>query len=64
MVIRQYRSGLEETLAAQIEAADLTVKYEETTLSYVWPERPSRYTVDFELPGTAGKPIYIEAKAC
>ena len=62
MVIRQYRSGLEETLAAQIEAADLAVKYEETTLSYVWPERPSRYTVDFELPGAAGKPIYIEAK--
>ena len=62
MVTRQFRSGLEETLAAQIEAANVTVKYEETSFAYTWPERPSRYTVDFELPGIAGKPIYIEAK--
>ena len=62
MVTRQFRSGLEETLAAQIEAANVTVKYEETSFAYTWPERPSKYTVDFELPGINGKPIYIEAK--
>lgn len=59
---RRFRSGLEEALAIQISAADLPVIYEETTVNYIWPERPSRYTPDFEIPGPAGDPIYIEAK--
>ena len=46
-VKRRYRSGLEEAIAHQIESANLPVIYEETTLDYIWPARPSRYTPDF-----------------
>jgi hypothetical protein len=44
-------------LAKQIEAAGLPVIYEETTLNYVWPQRQSRYTPDFQVGD-----IFIEAK--
>ncbi len=53
-----YRSGLEDTVAAQIKAAGLPVKYEEITFSYVKPLRPSRYTADFILPNG----IVVETK--
>ena len=61
-VKRRYRSGLEEAIAHQIAAANLPVIYEETTLDYVWPERPSKYTVDFDIAGPNGQVTYIEAK--
>lgn len=53
-----YRSGLEDTVAAQIAAAGLSVKYEDVTFSYIKPMRPSRYTPDFVLPNG----IIIETK--
>lgn len=60
-VTRRYRSGLEEQLAAQIEAAQLPVNFETLTLRFVWPARNSRYTPDFVIPGK-DKDIIIEAK--
>ena len=56
-VKRRYRSGLEEAIAHQIESANLPVIYEETTLDYIWPARPSRYTPDFQMGD-----IHLEVK--
>jgi len=56
-VQRRYRSGLEEAIAAQIESANLPVIYEETTLDYIWPARPSKYTPDFQVGD-----IHLEVK--
>ena len=56
-VKRRYRSGLEEAIAHQIESANLPVIYEETTLDYIWPARPSKYTPDFQVGD-----IHLEVK--
>ena len=40
---------MEEAIAHQIESANLPVIYEETTLDYIWPARPSKYTPDFQV---------------
>lgn len=56
-VRRRYRSGLEEAIAHQIESANLPVIYEETTLDYIWPARPSKYTPDFQVGD-----IHLEVK--
>lgn len=53
-----YRSGLEDTVAAQLAAAGVPVQYEEVVFKYVKPSKPSRYTADFILPNG----IVIETK--
>lgn len=53
-----YRSGLEDTVAEQLSAAGVPVKYEEVAFKYVKPSKPSRYTPDFILPNG----IVIETK--
>lgn len=53
-----FRSGLEETTAAQLEKAGIEVKYEERRLAYVKPATPATYTPDFILPNG----IVIETK--
>ena len=57
-IINGYRSGLEDTVAAQLAAAGVSVKYEPFAFQYVKPVRPSRYTPDFILPNG----IVIETK--
>lgn len=44
-----YRSGLEEKIAAQLEAAGIPVAFEQFKLKYVVPEREATYTPDFVL---------------
>ena len=61
-LVQGYRSGLEEKCAAQIEAAGLTVHFEEDKLKYTWPKRQSTYTPDFKLPTKEGGYFYIESK--
>lgn len=53
-----YRSGLEERVAAELSSAGIAVQYEQDTIKYVKPARNSRYTPDFKLPNG----IYIETK--
>lgn len=53
-----YRSGLEDTVAAQLAAAGVSVQYEAVKFKYVKPVTPSRYTPDFILPNG----IVIETK--
>lgn len=55
-----YRSGLEEKVAAQLEAAGLVVVYEdkEHVIKYTTPAEPHKYTPDFILPNG----IIVETK--
>lgn len=54
-----FRSGLEETLAAEIErVTGAPADYESTTISYLKPERRSKYTPDFKLPSG----VIVESK--
>ncbi len=53
-----FRSGLEETLAAQLTAAGVAYEYEELKLSFVEPAKKRTYTPDFRLPNG----IIIETK--
>lgn len=53
-----FRSGLEEKIAKQIEAAGLPVVYEQRVIEYVKPARKHKYHPDFELPNG----IIIETK--
>lgn len=39
----------------------MEVKYEQTKINYIWPERPSTYTPDFVLPKKGGI-FYVESK--
>lgn len=48
-IARGYRSGLEEKVSRQIAEAGLPVKYEQEKIAYIWPERNSTYTPDFQL---------------
>ena len=57
-----YRSGLEVTLAQQIEEAGLTVLYETEKISFVWPQRAATYCPDFKLPSKDGGSFYVEGK--
>ena len=57
VITRRFRSGLEEAVAHQIASRNFPVIYEETTVDYVWPARPSKYTPDFQIGS-----IHIEAK--
>ncbi len=53
-----YRSGLEEKIAAQLEAAGIPVAFEQFKLKYIVPEREASYTPDFVLRNG----IVIESK--
>lgn len=53
-----YRSGLEETVASQLNNAGIDAKYEERKLKYVKPATNCTYTPDFVLPNG----IVIETK--
>lgn len=55
-----YRSGLEQKVAAQIEAAGLPVVYEDkaNVIPYTTPATPHKYTPDFKLPNG----IIVETK--
>lgn len=57
-LVHGYRSGLEETVAAQIKANGITVDYESTKIEYIVPESKHSYTPDFVLPNG----IIIETK--
>lgn len=47
--VTAYRSGLEEKIAAQLEAAGIPVAFEQYKLKYVVPAREATYTPDFVL---------------
>ena len=53
-----YRSGLEEHIAKQLEDMGVEFEYETLTVRYKKPEQESRYTPDFILPNK----IIIESK--
>lgn len=53
-----FRSGLEETAAAQIKAAGLDYEYEKFKLVYLVPAKEHKYTPDFRLPNG----VIIETK--
>ena len=57
-----WRSGLEESLAADLRLKGITYKFEPTTLKYNVPERVARYTPDFWVTTRTGKVIVIESK--
>jgi len=59
-----FRSGLEETIAQQITEAGIDVRYEhpDDVIKYIKPQRTSRYTPDFVITKSNGKPLIIETK--
>lgn len=57
-IIAGYRSGLEERVAAQLEALEVPARYEQYKLNYEVPARTATYTPDFVLPNG----IIIETK--
>lgn len=74
-VAEGYRSGLEEKIAAQLEALGCMAVYEAHKLSYTKPEKTHRYTPDFFLPNglvietkgrfvTADRQKHLHIKAC
>ena len=70
-----YRSGLEVQVSDQLIALGEAVNYEEVTLAYTRPERPSKYSPDFILTNgviietkgrfvTADRQKHLHVKAC
>lgn len=57
-LVHGFRSGLEEKIAEQIAGEKLPVVYEQHSLTYLKPARPSKYTPDFILPNG----IVVETK--
>jgi hypothetical protein len=57
-----WRSGLEETLAADLRSKGIEYKFEPTTLRYNVPSRVARYTPDFWVTTRTGKVIVVESK--
>lgn len=53
-----FRSGLEETFAAQLKAAGVLCEYESFKIPFVEPAKKRAYTPDFKLPNG----IIIETK--
>ena len=53
-----FRSGLESTLAAQLDAAGVQYEYEAFRIPFIQPEKKRTYTPDFRLPNG----IIIETK--
>ena len=56
-----FRSGLEERISRQIEAAGVPVRFEEDKIKYIWPERSSTYTPDFTFNKKDGV-FWVETK--
>ena len=61
-LIRGYRSGLESSLAEQIESIGLPPNYETHKMPYTKPETKHVYTVDFALRKKDGDIMFIETK--
>lgn len=57
-----WRSGLEETLAADLRSKGIDYQYEENVLKYEVPSRMARYTPDFYIKTKSGKTIIVESK--
>lgn len=57
-----WRSGLEETLAADLHSRGVDYEYEEHVLRFVVPSRTARYTPDFYIKTKSGKTIIVESK--
>ena len=55
---KKFRSGLEESIAKQLEDLGVSFDYETLTIRYTKPQQESRYTPDFILPNG----IIIEGK--
>lgn len=53
-----YRSGLEEKIAAELQAQGVPYEYESMKIQYLQPEKKRKYTPDFILPNG----IIIETK--
>lgn len=53
-----FRSGLEEAIAERLTSKGVGFTYEETVIPYVKPEKPAKYTPDFQLENG----IIIESK--
>ena len=45
-----FRSGLEESVALQLETVGVKYEYETLTISFIKPQENGRYTPDFILP--------------
>lgn len=61
-ILYGYRSGLEQTVAAQIEAAGHPVLFETEKIAYKVPERTAKYTPDFKVFRRDGSFFYVETK--
>lgn len=61
VLVRGYRSGLEDKISEQIRKAELEVNYETDKIKYTHPPRQSTYTPDFKLPKIGGF-FYVETK--
>lgn len=57
-LVKGFRSGLEEVIADQIQAAGVKLAYETIKIEYLKPSRKSKYTPDFPLPNG----IIVETK--
>ena len=60
-----HRSGLEDKIAANLQAAKVNYTYEELVINYIIPARKARYTPDFVIAAedsATGKPLIIEGK--
>lgn len=57
-----WRSGLEESLAADLNARGIDYEYEQHVLSFTIPARVAKYTPDFYLTTRTGKLIIVETK--
>jgi hypothetical protein len=53
-----FRSGLEDNIARELEAAGIPVDYESLVIPYIKPQRNAKYTPDFPLPNG----IIVESK--
>lgn len=55
-----FRSGFESRIAEELEAANVPFSFESTKFEYL--KKPSKYTVDFDLPKKDGGVMHIETK--
>ena len=60
----QLRSGLEDTVHAQLTKKKILFEYEpsDKKIVYIIPESTHKYTPDFVLTTASGKTIYVETK--
>lgn len=57
-LVEGYRSGLEESVSAQLQSLGISFEYESKKVHYIKPARVAKYTPDFILPNG----IIIETK--